>query len=235
MKNIIYILVHFLLIESYSQTVFVEYEQQNQSGDPVFHSLFASDNNSLFKWNELDAKGYNNNQFMYKNKLKNILYDYASGMAKFYFVEDSLFTMKWQLRADTIHILNRKCFAAETNFRGRSFIAYYTTDIAISDGPWKFVGLPGLILEVKSIDGFVKWTARKIIDNYKGYVEPANLGKNEYLTWPAYVDAYKKDALKFVSYMSSKEKVDAGTKRQMKIELIEVFFPELQTGKGIEY
>lgn len=235
MKYLLCLIISFLLSEVNAQTIFVEYIQENQSGEPVFQNLVATDSSSLFKWNELEEKDYNNNQFMYKNKSKRMLYDYASGLSKFYFVEDSLFTMKWQLKSDTVYILNKKCFVAETNFRGRNFIAYFTTEIAISDGPWKFVGLPGLILEVKSTDGFVKWTAKKIIENYKEFAEPTNLKKNNYLTWSQYVEAYKKDAQKFVSFMSSKEKVEAGTKRHMKIELIEVFFAELQTGKGIEY
>lgn len=235
MKYVISLCFYFVIIEATAQNILVEYTQENQNGEPVYHNLLATDSTSIFHWNELAAKGYNNNQYMYKNKSRKILYDYASGMSKFYFVEDSLFTMKWQLKSDTVYILNKKCFAAETYFRGRNYMAYYTMEIDISDGPWKFTGLPGLILEVKSTDGFVKWTAKKIIENYTRFAEPINMKKINYLTWELYIETYKKDAQKFVSFMGSKEKVDAGTKRHMKIELIEVFFEELQTGKGIEY
>jgi len=37
---------------------------------------------------------------------------------------------------------------AETKFRGRNYIAWYTSEISISDGPYKFKGLPGLIIKL---------------------------------------------------------------------------------------
>jgi GLPGLI family protein len=40
-----------------------------------------------------------------------------------------------------------KCQEAKTRLGGRSFTAWYTTEIPLSDGPYKFQGLPGLILE----------------------------------------------------------------------------------------
>jgi len=235
MKLFLSIFIILSITKVYGQSIFVEYIQENQSGDPVFHNLICTDSSSLYKWSELDEKSYKNNQFLYKSKATNLLFDYAVGIPKFFFVKDSLFTMKWQLKTDTLTILNKKCFSAETSFRGRNYIAFYTIDIPISDGPWKFGGLPGLILDLKSTDGFVKWTAKKIIENYKGFIEPINIQKEKYLNWVEYTEAYKKTVLNFLNFMGSKDKVEAGNKRLQKIEIIEIFFPELQTGRGLEY
>jgi GLPGLI family protein len=235
MKYLIILILAISSYKAYSQSIFVEYIQENQSGDPVFQNLICTDSSSIFKWAELDEKGFKNCQFLYKSKTTNFLYDYAVGLPKFFYVEDSLYTMSWSLKSDTLYILNKKCFKAETNFRGRSYIAYYTTDIPVSDGPWKFGGLPGLILEIKSTDGFVKWTAKQIIENYKNFIEPTTLQKIKYIPWLMYTVEYKKAALNYLNFLGSKDKVAAGTKRQAKIEIIEIFFPELQTGKGLEY
>ncbi|MDV3925526.1 GLPGLI family protein [Elizabethkingia anophelis] len=38
---------------------------------------------------------------------------------------------------------------ATTQFGGRNWIAWFTNDIQIQDGPYKFCGLPGLILNIE--------------------------------------------------------------------------------------
>ena len=49
------------------------------------------------------------------------------------------------VEGDTI-ILEHPCQKAICQYHGRTWTAFYATDIPISDGPWKLCGLPGLIL-----------------------------------------------------------------------------------------
>lgn len=56
--------------------------------------------------------------------------------------------MQWELADSTKTILGYECFKAETDYHGRHWTAWFTPEIPISDGPWKFHGTPGLILEV---------------------------------------------------------------------------------------
>ena len=65
-----------------------------------------------------------------------------------YIYEDKLNAQKWQFTDSTKTILNYFCQMATCDFRGRHWTAWFTPDIPISDGPWKFGGLPGLIMEV---------------------------------------------------------------------------------------
>lgn len=59
----------------------------------------------------------------------------------------------------TLNLLGYNCFKASTTFRGRDYIAYFTDEISISEGPYKFKGLPGLILKVSSTDNDYSFTA----------------------------------------------------------------------------
>lgn len=58
-------------------------------------------------------------------------------------------------------VLGYPCGKATTKFRGRTYEAWYTDAVAVDEGPWKFHGLPGLILFVKDVSGdyFFKCTA----------------------------------------------------------------------------
>lgn len=67
-----------------------------------------------------------------------------------YSYEESIPQMDWNIiaNADSM-ILGYKCEKAACHFRGRDYIAWFTGEIAIDNGPWKFHGLPGLILKVE--------------------------------------------------------------------------------------
>lgn len=71
-------------------------------------------------------------------------------------IKDSLDIFHWEIsnEKDTL-ILNYKCKKATTKFRGRDYVAYFSNEIANQGGPWKFDGLPGFIVKVNSIDGFL--------------------------------------------------------------------------------
>ena len=51
-----------------------------------------------------------------------------------------------------LSVVGYVCQKATCSFRGRDFIAWFAMDLPVRDGPWKFGGLPGLILKVYDID-----------------------------------------------------------------------------------
>lgn len=69
-------------------------------------------------------------------------------MTNLYKYEQPLNLMKWNLQDEFKNITGYKCQKAITSYAGRNYIAWFDTNIPISDGPYKFNGLPGLIISV---------------------------------------------------------------------------------------
>lgn len=57
--------------------------------------------------------------------------------------------LNWTILNNRKVIANYSCQNATVIFRGRNYEAWFTTEIPISVGPYKFGGLPGLILEIQ--------------------------------------------------------------------------------------
>lgn len=62
--------------------------------------------------------------------------------------EEEMPNFDWKINPEKKEILGYSCSLATTSYRGRDFEVWFTPDIPIFDGPWKFGGLPGLILHV---------------------------------------------------------------------------------------
>lgn len=89
-------------------------------------------------------------------------------LKKYYAVEENLPVMKWKILNEEKKIKNYQCKKAQITFRGRFYTAWYTEKIPVSSGPWKFNGLPGLILSVSDKDGVYKWDVNSITFPYNG-------------------------------------------------------------------
>jgi GLPGLI family protein len=129
--------------------------------------------------------------FIYKNfSNKNL---YFNGMVGFkpYLTNDTLSNFKWKITKEKATMLNYNCTKATTNFRDRNYVAWYTEDVAIQNGPWKFCGLPGLIIKVEDdkqmfsyqlvgIDLKVKFD-EQIISIPKAYIRDKPISYHEYM------------------------------------------------------
>jgi len=65
-----------------------------------------------------------------------------------YKYEENSPSIKWKIESDTTTILAYSCQKATTTFRGRNYTAWFAPEIPSNNGPWKFGGLPGLILKI---------------------------------------------------------------------------------------
>lgn len=68
------------------------------------------------------------------------------------FIMSDTLTIKWVIKPDSLIIKGFSCQKATTYFRGRNYIAWFSTSLPVSAGPWKFYGLPGLIMKLADIE-----------------------------------------------------------------------------------
>ena len=79
---------------------------------------------------------------------------YMQGMYEY---EESFNAFNWQITAETDTINNYVCQKAICDFGGRTWEAWFTSELPFSDGPYKFCNLPGLILNVADTENHYSW------------------------------------------------------------------------------
>lgn len=75
---------------------------------------------------------------------KNTVTEHLIGSSFLY--EEDRPVCQWQLTGETKEMYGRKAQKAVCRYGGREWVAWFTPEIPINDGPYKFDGLPGLII-----------------------------------------------------------------------------------------
>lgn len=141
-------------------------------------------------------------------------------------LDDTTVKLDWQLLNEVKTINNFKCNKAVVNFRGRTFIAWYTTEIPISAGPWKLHGLPGLILEAADIDNLYTWYATNILYPLEEQIILTDFDYSKYdlITLRAYIESKAEDRKSreklMMSKMPKEHRIESSTIERKGLELI---------------
>ena len=67
--------------------------------------------------------------------------------------------MQWTLESEKQTICGYQCQRATCHWRGRDYVAWFTSAIPMKSGPWKFGGLPGLIMKIYDTKHLYTWEA----------------------------------------------------------------------------
>ena len=117
------------------------YSQMEYQSDSVNAVVMKNGGNSYSGGGQVKWRLYKN----YPEEGKTALLE-RFGMDRFVCTEDYAAPL-WQPVADSSAvILGYRCSMAVTNYKGRTWYAWYAEDIPLDAGPWKLGGLPGLIL-----------------------------------------------------------------------------------------
>lgn len=78
------------------------------------------------------------NTVIYRTFLQGPIFEYKESMPK----------IDWKMMPDKKTLLGYTCQKATGTFRGRTYEAWFSSQIPFKEGPYKFGGLPGLILQL---------------------------------------------------------------------------------------
>lgn len=224
-KTKYYLISLFLLIWSISfcqskKNLIIEYDFKLLLNDinNFDAKLYQNDSICIFKYtnnnivNKLSEVN-GNYKFSVKESTENIIYsdrhrviniEVVKGLndINFYQIIDSIKSLKWEILNETKLIQKHETIKATTNFKGREYIAWFTTEIPSYFGPLKLHGLPGLILELSDSKNEVILIAKKISYDYETIFIPELTYKT--ITRKEYNKEIKNEIEKITQNISSK-------------------------------
>lgn len=81
---------------------------------------------------------------------------------QYYVYQETIPDFRWEITDSIKNIKGYNCFQAHCCTYGRKWIVWFCPDLPWSDGPWKFSGLPGLIVEAYDSECFYKFELSQI-------------------------------------------------------------------------
>lgn len=230
---------HFIEFEK-KNTIIVNYLHSTHieglpSRTTVNATLISNNNKSLYEMDYLNNHNLfdeedndegetfltiktSSNPYIYKEYENSLLYSHERIISKPILVKDSLTIFKWRITPTKKNILGYSCQEAKLSFRGRDYTAYFTTDLNFKASPWKFSGLPGTVLEIKSEDGVFEIVANKIqVLNEEVDVSSPYENLNKAITWKDFLSKYRKKYDELQSYVDENNVTMSIPKRKIEI------------------
>jgi GLPGLI family protein len=198
-------------------------------------SLFFNQQESIFKDYTTEDFKRSNKDTSYKSSSSNVYELYKNINSRKIFlremafmqrviVEDSITNLDWKIGKEKKKIGNLDCQKAQIDFRGRHYIAWFTLEIPVSNGPWKFQGLPGLIIEVSDTLKQVKFELLEIQLSGNSFIaKPPLVTKKEQLyKWDDFVKRRKENKDNYIKQVKSDPNY-VGGEFKIDIKSIEIF------------
>ena len=118
-----------------------------------------------------------------------------------YYLQKTFDKQNWIIESEKKKIGNYNVQKATTHFGGRNWIAWFASEIPLNFGPYKFYGLPGLILEIYDTNQNFKFTFKgnnnmQKEENTSPYLETLNGQK------PTEVNEKQRQKLKIDHYIN---------------------------------
>jgi GLPGLI family protein len=126
-------------------------------------------------------------RFVFTDLNKDSLYTKENIFSKQYLILEKVPAFNWVLGTEEKALNDLVLKKATLNFRGRDYVAWYSEDYPVRYGPWKFQGLPGLIMEIHDTTKTYHWqvtgikkTEIKILEIESKFLDLENISIKEY-------------------------------------------------------
>lgn len=133
--------------------------------------------------------------------------------------EETLPEFGWELTDRSKTIGEYTCQKAICTYRGRKYEAWFAPEIPINNGPWKFHGLPGLILEVADTRNHYKFEFMYMIQHRTDMALPKEYTPTTREKYMKVLNKYLKDPVGYVtSTMNIAVSAASGSKTKSKTQ-----------------
>lgn len=176
------------------------YSENRIKRDSVMKANFQSGGARGFNREQMDGLRTNINYSIEKNKKdQKIIYKDRLGRDQYSYEEDR--PLNWKILSETTKIGDYKVQKAETDFGGRKWTAWFTTDLPYQDGPYKFNGLPGLVVKAEDSTGDYSFDLMKNykISDFPEMVTFGNVMKVKRTDYVKQQEKYKTDPASFMN------------------------------------
>lgn len=176
------------------------YSENRIKRDSVMKANFQSGGARGFNREQMDGLRTNINYSIEKNKKdQKIIYKDRLGRDQYSYEEDR--PLNWKILSETTKIGDYKVQKAETDFGGRKWTAWFTTDLPYQDGPYKFSGLPGLVVKAEDSAGDYSFDLMKNykISDFPEMVTFGNVMKVKRTDYVKQQEKYKTDPASFMN------------------------------------
>ena len=180
----------------YDNLNYMEYDSKLIIGDSesIFETKFSKSNSNkpTIKGTMISIGGKLLDQYQYSSTIKDSLYSFESFNDNVFKVAEVNPKFNWNINFSEVKKMNNyTCNKATMQFRGRSYTAWYTPAIPFFYGPFKFSGLPGLILEIEDDTQTFKWSVTRLkFKNNNAFIIPYDSQRIELYDYQKLSDEY---------------------------------------------
>jgi len=123
----------------------VFYSEKSAKRDSVMERMRATKNFDRSQLQDLRS----NIQYIIEKDIANQSVTYKSRIGRDQYSYNETPAFQWKILPETVKIGDYETQKAETKFGGRTWYAWFTQQIPLQEGPYKFSGLPGLIVKIQ--------------------------------------------------------------------------------------